>query len=437
MGFSYSRMSMYLECPLKFKFRYIDKIPEKPKYYFAFGHSVHNALEFLYGVKAPPFPSLDETLHAFDRDWRGTSWMDKGYFSAEKAEEDFLKGRQMIAAYHRKHAGTFEVPLAVEYKSNLKIDGLSVMIVVDRIDYLGDGRISIVDYKTGKDVKRNPDQLHMYQKICESDPELKKTVNDRSGEPVENVRVDKLVFYHVPSLKENVFKRSPDVELKEFWTKVLGVADKIESGQFQPSPGERQCKFCDYQRFCPVFSSPSSDLSGSGSPGPLRGSHGSPSPAGGLPSRQESGAAGPDSAHQAVEKGPASQASQEDLSDEELLTELADRYGELKEHIRLSETEAEELKNKIVSMMKEKKYHQHYGKKFKLHWESEEKWVFKNRKLVVDTLKELGLYDKTLTPTQASIQRLLSDPGVPGDSRDRLKGLAEKTLHITLRCDKL
>ena len=87
--------------------------------------------------------------------------------------------------------------------------------------------------------------------------------------------------------------------------------------------------------------------------------------------------------------------------------------------------------------MKEKNYDHHYGKKFRIHCESEEKWVFKNRKLVIDTLKELGLYDKTLTPTQASIQRLLSDPGVAQVFKDRLKGLGEQTLHITLRCDKL
>lgn len=397
LDFSYSRMSMYTECPLKFKFRYVDKIPEKPKSYFAFGHSVHSALEFLYGVKSPPFPTAEETLRAFENDWKSSSWADKGYLSAELAEKDFMEGRRMLTAYYRKHGETLSVPLAVEYKTNLKVDGLSVMSVVDRIDYLGEGRISIVDYKTGKDVKRDPDQLHMYQKICETDPGLKKIAQDRCNMDGGDIRVEKLVFYHVPSLKENVFERSPEDELKIFWDKVLGVAESIASGRFEPTPGERQCKFCDYKKFCPVF------------------------------------AGGASSPASCVSKEPAG----EQLSEEEKLSALVDRFGELKESIHRSEAECEELKNKITSLMKEKGYRHHYGKKFKIEWEAEEKWVFKNRILVIDTLKELGLYDRTLAPTHASIQRLLSDLSVPEACREKLRELGEKTLHVALHCKKL
>ena len=254
LDFSYSKMSMYSECPLKYKFRYIDKLPEKPKYYFAFGHSVHSALEFLYNVKSPPFPPLEEILESFERDWRGSSWEEKGYPGRQQAERDYAEGRRMLAAYHKKHYAGMAVPLMVEYKTNVKIDGLSVMSVVDRIDYLGDGRISIVDYKTGKDVKRDPGQLHMYQKICELDPVLKEMIAAQYGYKDADVLVENLIFYHVPSLKENIFGRSPQDELEVFWNKALSVADNIKSGRFEPAPGERQCKFCDYHRYCPVFS---------------------------------------------------------------------------------------------------------------------------------------------------------------------------------------
>ncbi|WP_424244657.1 ATP-dependent helicase/DNAse subunit B [Elusimicrobium posterum] len=54
LSFSYSKMSLYRECPQKFKFRYIHKIPESPKYYFAFGNAMHKALEYLYNVQQPP-----------------------------------------------------------------------------------------------------------------------------------------------------------------------------------------------------------------------------------------------------------------------------------------------------------------------------------------------------------------------------------------------
>ena len=43
---SHSSISMYRTCPQRWKFRYIDKVPEKPRSQFSFGKSVHTALEF-------------------------------------------------------------------------------------------------------------------------------------------------------------------------------------------------------------------------------------------------------------------------------------------------------------------------------------------------------------------------------------------------------
>ncbi|MBR1980020.1 MAG: PD-(D/E)XK nuclease family protein [Elusimicrobiaceae bacterium] len=58
LSFSYSKMGMYKECPQKYKFRYVLKLPEKPKYYFAFGAALHKAREYLYSSLTPPFPPL-------------------------------------------------------------------------------------------------------------------------------------------------------------------------------------------------------------------------------------------------------------------------------------------------------------------------------------------------------------------------------------------
>ena len=56
---------MYNECPLRYKLKYVDNIPEKPKHFFSFGQSVHKALEFFYTVKALPAPTLAELLESY------------------------------------------------------------------------------------------------------------------------------------------------------------------------------------------------------------------------------------------------------------------------------------------------------------------------------------------------------------------------------------
>ena len=99
--YSQSKMGLYRECPLKYKFRYILKIPEKPKYFFTFGTILHSVMEYLYS--APQFPPLDDTLKFFEQKWIAQTWQEKGYQSAEKEQEGFLEGQEIIKKYYQKH----------------------------------------------------------------------------------------------------------------------------------------------------------------------------------------------------------------------------------------------------------------------------------------------------------------------------------------------
>lgn len=62
LSFSYSKLGMYKECPQKYKFRYVLMLPEKPKYYFAFGTALHAVMEYIYDIKNPAFPTLQQAL---------------------------------------------------------------------------------------------------------------------------------------------------------------------------------------------------------------------------------------------------------------------------------------------------------------------------------------------------------------------------------------
>lgn len=159
--FSYSRFSLYEECPLKYKFKYIDKIKEEPKFYFAFGSAIHSALEFMYSVKAPPFPTAEEVCEAFRLEWNAKSYLEKGYRIKQKSDDDYQKGVAMLKAYYEHNRAKLKPPFLVEYSTDVAVDGLLVRAISDKIDYLGGGQLLITDYKTGKDVRREPAQLYM------------------------------------------------------------------------------------------------------------------------------------------------------------------------------------------------------------------------------------------------------------------------------------
>ncbi len=399
LSFSYSKLGMYKECPQKYKFRYVHMLPEKPKYYFAFGSALHSVMEYIYDVKNPVFPSLEQALDFFTKDWNSTSYEKKGYASLLKEKEGYEEGRRIITSYYQKHQATFAHPLSVEMKSTLETDGLNLISILDRIDYLGDGKVMIVDYKAGKTVERAPDQLFMYQKVAEMSPAIKSLVQ-QTDPSVKEIKVEKLCFYHLPTLKEMYFERADDKQIFEFWQGVLAVADDIRAGKFAPTPGESQCRWCDYHDICPVFT----------------GKDYSPS-AGAYGARLASSA--PDSSNQKS----APKTEQEDLSDK------IDRCG-------AALAEYERLKKEIVSLMQKQGFTRHFGVNYLAELKATSHMHFADKQKVVELLRSLKLLQKTLVPTQSTVEALLQDEAVSPEDKAKIAALGSQTQQTDLELKK-
>jgi len=394
LSFSYSKLGMYKECPQKYKFRYVHMLPEKPKYYFAFGTALHAVMEFIFNPQRPGFPSLQEALQFFDSEWNKTTFEQKGYASVEKELEGFAEGRRILETYYAKNEASFVHPLSVEMKSTLETDGLSLISILDRMDYLGDGKIKILDYKTGKTVQREPTQLYMYQKVVENSPVIKALVQAKDPS-VKEVRVGEMSFYHLPTLTELKFERAPDKEIFAFWQGVLDVAGNIRAGKFDPTPGETQCKFCDYRNLCPVFTGKEYD-------GP-----------GGYGARKKTVLPSPDFPP-APEKPAAAPQSEPDQ-----LSEKIDRLGELIDEQR-------RLEQEIIALMQKNKFARHFGKAFQAELTDEEKIQISDEEKVVALLQKLNLLEKVLAPTRTTVARLLDDETVSAQDKAKLKVLVQK-----------
>ena len=394
LSFSYSKLGMYKECPQKYKFRYVHMLPEKPKYYFAFGTALHAVMEFIFNPQRPGFPSLQEALQFFDSEWNKTTFEQKGYASVEKELEGFAEGRRILETYYAKNEASFVHPLSVEMKSTLETDGLSLISILDRMDYLGDGKIKILDYKTGKTVQREPTQLYMYQKVVENSPVIKALVQAKDPS-VKEVRVGEMSFYHLPTLTELKFERAPDKEIFAFWQGVLDVAGNIRAGKFDPTPGETQCKFCDYRNLCPVFTGKEYD-------GPS-----------GYGARKKTVLPPPDFPP-APEKPAAAPQSEPDQ-----LSEKIDRLGELIDEQR-------RLEQEIIALMQKNKFARHFGKAFQAELTDEEKIQISDEEKVVALLQKLNLLEKVLAPTRTTVARLLDDETVSAQDKAKLKVLVQK-----------
>ena len=395
LSFSYSKMGMYKECPQKYKFRYVHMLPEQPKYYFAFGSALHEVMEYIYDPKSSCFPTLDQALTFFKKHWDATSFDQKGYASMEKEALGFAEGERIIRAYYDKYGSSFEHPLSVEMKSTLDMDGLSLISILDRIDYLGGGKIKILDYKTGKTVQREPDQLMMYQKVAENSPTVLKLV--QTLEPsVKQVQVEKMAFYHLPSLTEMSFERCDETEMYEFWQRVLGVADDIRAAKFTPSPEENKCRWCDYRNICPVFTGKEYDgPSGWGN--------------------KKTTFISPEETVQTVTQNTL----QTPKTDFEILTEKIDKLGSISQ-------EEKKLRAEIEELMKKLNFKRHFGEKFKAELSEKKQLEILNAEKLVELLRQLNLLTKTLVPTRSTVLALLEDDSVSQEDRAKLNAFLKE-----------
>ncbi|MEA3307734.1 MAG: PD-(D/E)XK nuclease family protein, partial [Elusimicrobiota bacterium] len=297
----------------------------------------------------------------------------------------YKKAIEMLEAYYEKHHKTFKVPFLLEYRTTVEVDGLKVIIIVDKINYLGNGEIEIVDYKTGKNVSRSTDQVYLYQKMCELDPKLKDKIYQRYGDRVQNVKIRSMEYYYVPGLREIMFERGADEAIGALWDRALKAADGIREEKFEPNPGELQCKFCDFKAACPIFNN-----------------------------------------NKAIITNEAEPVNYDKDKEYSKLATLVDDYGKLAGRINTFKKELESIKVEISKAFEKKKISSYSGKSYSLNMKKSEKWNFKDREAIITTLKTKGLYDKVLAPVLKNIVELLDDENLSESVKKEIKAQGDK-----------
>lgn len=261
---SYSSYRTYLDCPLRWKFLYLDKLPELPRGYFTFGRVIHSVLEHLVRPLVVPSPRRvggQESQRTLD-EWRGTpplpqagswmsesdllalyerSWSGEGYSSPDEEGRYRTLGKDLILRYYEHLLRDRPHPVAVEEHLEARWDGIPVHGYVDRIDRTASGGLEVMDYKTSRELSsedaKDSDQLSLYQVLVENN----------YTEPVE-----RLTLYHLRSLTPLRARPRARGTLERLHDRLGTVRDSIRSDAFEPNPG-RYCSRCDFQSICPEF----------------------------------------------------------------------------------------------------------------------------------------------------------------------------------------
>jgi len=148
---SCSQMNLYSQCPLKYKFQYIDKFPKpfKPSG-LTFGGSIHAALAWLHKQRMNGNDvSIDKLYRIFDADWYAqTLDTDIHYKNGETDTRLAIMAKEMLSLYfvrpHRKVQGA-EVPFTVPLVNTDTGEKLDVNLE-GYIDLIEEG--AVTEFKT-------------------------------------------------------------------------------------------------------------------------------------------------------------------------------------------------------------------------------------------------------------------------------------------------
>ncbi len=243
-----------MSCPLLYRFRVIDRLPEPPSSVATRGTLVHAVLERLFDVPAAD-RTIERAAESLEPQWQ--------QLLAERPELAELFGSddegslaQWLASARRLLETYFSLEdprriepaqreLLVEAELAGGTAGIRLRGFVDRVDVAPDGRVRIVDYKTG----------------------------NAPSELFEDKALFQLKFYGlvlwrvtgtIPSLLQLIYlgdgqllRYQPDeADLLATERKVRALWDAIEralANQHFPARRSRLCDWCAHQAICPEF----------------------------------------------------------------------------------------------------------------------------------------------------------------------------------------
>ncbi|CKN25899.1 recombinase B [Mycobacterium tuberculosis] len=246
-----SRATDFKQCPLLYRFRAIDRLPEATSAAQLRGSVVHAALEQLYGLPTG-LRSPDTARSLVQRAWDQMVAAEPelaGELDPGQPTQLLEDARALVSGYYRLEDPTRFGPQCCEQRVEVELaDGTLLRGYIDRIDVAATGELRVVDYKTGK-APPAARALAEFKAMFQMKFYAVALFRSR-GVPPTRLR---LIYLADGQLLDY----SPDRdELLRFEKTLMAIWRAIQSagetGDFRPNPS-RLCDWCPHQQRCPAF----------------------------------------------------------------------------------------------------------------------------------------------------------------------------------------
>lgn len=245
-----SRAGDFLTCPLLYRFRTVDRLPEPPSPDAVRGTVVHQVLEDLFDLPAA-HRTPEQATRLVQPTWERLIEAEpevREMFGAEGPEVTswLASCRTLLERYFTLEDPRRLEPAARElYVESVLDSKLLLRGFVDRVDVAPDGAVRLVDYKTGRAPgpgfeARALFQLRFYALVVWRTrgvvPAMLQLVYLGDGE----------IIRYVPDEQD---LRATERKVEAIWR---AIREAQESGDWQPHRS-RLCDWCAHQAICPEF----------------------------------------------------------------------------------------------------------------------------------------------------------------------------------------
>ncbi len=248
--YSHSRLATFEDCPKRFEYRYVLKIPTDSEGIEAFvGKRVHEILERLYkAAQRDQVPALEKVLFRYNQLFEENYDAQRVRVVREGTPIEFYRqtGERCITGYYRRHYPfDGDETLGIEQRVTFSLDDkreYRFLGIIDRLVRARDGAIEIHDYKTSSRAAT--------QKQVDEDRQLalyQIGLSDRFPD-----RPIRLVWHYLQQDRKLTSTRTPE-QLRYLSEDTMSVVDRIRTEtEFKPRRSAL-CDWCEYNDRCPIY----------------------------------------------------------------------------------------------------------------------------------------------------------------------------------------
>src|SRR3989449_2571022 len=230
---SYTQVDTYQRCPQMYQYRFVFRLPTRPRPQMQFGRILHEALKDSLGSIERDRPLTWEMVNAA----YVAAWARERFCAPEQAPSLQDLGRSYLRRAF--DAGDLSKPLLLEQPFSLRVDGLRLSGRIDRVDRHPDGVYEVIDYKTGST-----------RRATELQRDLQLGVYALAAREVFRFDPLKLSYYYLET-SERVTVDKPSERLEEDRQTIVRVADGIRAELFPAKPDRMKGSACDFRLLCP------------------------------------------------------------------------------------------------------------------------------------------------------------------------------------------